>query len=401
MLIQKRWLKVFRNDLCKDQRKMEIISVDKPVSRSGYILRKHSNSIEEFINEFNVINFMQNEKIDGILRIVQIGDEINPYIDFEYYDGIRIYNIFAYIRRLKDIRPDLYQVGIKIQNILFEKIRNKQIQIQKALIKWAALNDKHDIYPQSKLYDLIELLFQVVDTSSLKLHQVFHDIDYVVKRFNAYADTPFRDSTTKNMVLYYPNLYLGRFKDELETSDVADEKRFLYFIRMLETDEYIELLNSEIIDFDFSSCEHLTTKYDDPIGLQCHEITCNGTPSEREILWVRNNIEGNHGEEIAVSFIVRYLRFGGRKLAYHIFHPNAYKYRFKYDNELFYFSNLKKFVLYFWPEAKEIIPNLLEFVTIVHDTIEYKNETIIDDIDEFEDAFPNCSRNFYLDIYPY
>ena len=101
------------------------------------------------------------------------------------------------------------------------------------------------------------------------------------------------------------------------------------------------------------------------------------------------------------TFIIRYLRFGGRKLTYHIFHPNAYKFRFKYDNEFFYFSNLNNIVLHFWPEAQSIIPNLLKFVDIVQDTIENKNETIIDDVDEYEDAFPTCSRKFYLDIYPY
>lgn len=401
MLVQNRWLEVFRNDLCKDQREMEILNVDKSISRSGLVLRKHSNSIDEYINELNVIDFFEKEKIDGILKIIQTQNGDNPFIDFEYYNGIRIFNIFAYIRRLKDVRPDLYHIGQEIQNVLFEKIQQRQVNIQKALIEWALLNNKQEIYPQTKLYDLIELLFQVINSSSLKLYKVFEDVEHVVNRFNHFADTPFRDSTTKNMLLYYPKLYLGNFKKEFESADSADEARFEYFIHMLENGAYHELFSAEIIDFDFSSCEHLTTKYDDPIGLMCHEITYTGIPDQKDILWVENKNSEEHGEEIAISFIIRYLRFGGRKLTYHIFHPNAYRFRFKYDDELFYFSNLNKIVLHFWPEAQSFIPNLLEFIDIVRDTIENRSETIIDDVDEFEDAFPTCSRKFYLDIYPY
>ena len=401
MLVQNRWLEVFRNDLCKDQREIEIFRVDRSISRSGLVLRKHSTSVEEYYNEQNVISFFEKEKIEGILRIIETKDGSDPYIDFEYYDGIRIFNVFAYIRRLRDERPDLYPIGQEIQSALYERIRKKQEQIQKALIKWAVLNNKHDVYPQTKLFDLIELLFQVFNSSTLKHNSVIEDVEHIVKQFNHYADTPFRDSTTKNMLLYYPKLYLGKFKKDDETADDADEERFAFFVQMLETGDYQDLLKADIIDFDFSSCEHLTTKYDDPIGLMCHEITYKGIPLENDILWVENNDSGLHGEEIAISFIIRYLRFGGRKLAYHIFHPDAYRYRFKYDDELFYFSNLNNIVLHFWPEAQSRIPNLLEFIDMIRDVIENKSETIIDNVDEFEKAFPTCSRKFYLDIYPY
>ena len=49
-------------------------------------------------------------------------------------------------------------------------------------------------------------------------------------------------------------------------------------------------------------------------------------------------------------------------MCYHIFHPDAYKYRFKYDNENFYFDNLKEIILHFWPSADQEIPEFLKFI---------------------------------------
>lgn len=199
------------------------------------------------------------------------------------------------------------------------------------------------------------------------------------------------------MVIYYPKLYLGNFIDENTDVLSADLKRKDFFIKMIKDGTYKDILNAPIIDFDFSSCEYLTSIYDDPIGYNCHEIMWSGTLDVEELIWYGEK-SINFGKDIALSFIIRFLRFGGRKMCYHIFHPHAYKYRFKYDNEKFYFNNLNKIIIHYWPECEKCIP---EFMNFINKVVLFDKSKIIDDIDGFELEYPSCNRKFYLDLFPY
>lgn len=399
MNISKELITVFRDDLCKDQRKIEIIEDNKGISRTGYVMRKYSSSTQEYENEQNVISYLIKLGMDGIPKILSYGKNVDGeyYIDIEYFDGIRVYNVLAYLREIIQQYDVLAERAKAAYDKMIQRCLLRQKRIQEILISWAKTHKKNDIYPQKKVLNIVKLLSEVMDVD-INLEELNKELEYITVEFNKIAEIPFRDSTTKNMVLYCPEMYIGNFVKDGEDIFAADFRRKEYFKDFIGSDRFEDFIdNTPIIDFDFSSCEHLTSVYDDPIGFLCHEITWQGMPNKSDLIWVRDNRE-IVDKDIALSFIVRYMRFGGRKIAYHIFHPNAYKYRFCYDNEDFYFNNLNKIILHYWSDAKKYIPQLMNFITYVKT---YDKKLIIDDVDEFEMFFPNSNRKFYLDLFPY
>ncbi len=389
-------LKIFRNDLCKDQREIEILSYS-----SNKLIRKYNTSLDEFESEYKVLDYLLRKNIN-VPRIFGKGYRIEndgnkvPYVDIEYFDGIRVYNIFAYLREIKQTNNIIEKQVNEIKEKLFIKCKQNQIAIQKELINFSKVYGEKKVYSQKKIYELVYMLCEIIKISPHKNLFDF-EIPYILNEFNKIANVPFRDSTTKNMLLYYPKLYLGNYIEAGQDILFADEKRKKYFVNMIKNGEYEEMLESPIVDFDFSSCKDLTSIYDDPIGFLCHEINWTGIPNVSELIWNNKNDIINN-VEIAVSFIIRFLRFGGRKLVYHFFHPNAYKYRFRYDNENFYFEKLPEIIMHYWKESKQIIPHFLNFVEAV---IIFNKYHIYNDIDIFELEYPNCNRKFYIDIYPY
>ena len=398
MVISKDLITIFKDDLCKDQREMKVLCDTEGVSSSGMILRKYNTSVEEYNNEIKVIDYLCAQNVGGIPRVLRHGFEGQvPYIDIEYFDGIRVYNLLAYMREIAEEIPDLADEAQELSGRLKERCLERQIAIQKSLILWAQECGKTEVYPQKKLRNIVSILARVMKLQGLDYGKLDSELEYIIDRFESIATVPFRDATTKNMVIYLPELYLERFLGDDGDVIEADRRRKQAVIELLRSGGYERIAEAAIVDFDFSSCEHLTTVYDDPIGFSCHEIMWQGMPKPEALLWGGSAREDN-GVDIAISFIVRFLRFGGRKLCYHIFHPHAYKYRFKYDNENFYFEHLNELIEHHWENARSIIPQFMSFVDRV---VEFDKREIIDNIDEFELAYPDCNRKFYLDLFPY
>lgn len=398
MNFSKELIDIFKDDLCKDQREMKVFRDMNGCSVSNLILRKHNLSLEEYRNEINVIDYLSSYGIQGIPRILEHGFVGGvPYIDIEYFNGIRVYNLLAYLNEIAKTEPELkgkvHEIRLHIKNKCIER----QIAIQKGLIAWAKDNNKTAIYPQQKLKNIVYILARVMELDSIDYSKLAQELDYLIEKFEQYASVPFRDATSKNMVIYMPELYLENFIDADKDVLSADQRRKEYVLNMIRENKYQAILDAPIIDFDFSSCEHLTTVHDDPIGFNCHEVLWNGMIATEELMWC-GDLSSNVGENIAISFIVRYLRFGGRKMCYHIFHPYAYAYRFKYDDENFYFDHLNEIIDYYWKDARKVIPQFMQFIDMV---VEFDKEKIIDSVDEFVAAYPDCNRKFYLDLFPY
>lgn len=399
MNISKKLIDIFKDDLCKDQREMKVFCDESRNSGSGMIMRKYNTTIEEYNNEIKVIDYLSSfEGVNGIPRVLCHGFEGEvPFIDIEYFNGIRVYNLLAYLREIELTMPNLKDKAHAIKVHIKNKCLERQIAIQKGLISWAAYYKKNVVYPQNKLKNIVFILAQVMQFKGIDYDKLSKELDEIIGRFEKIAIVPFRDATTKNMVIYCPELYLEEYLDDARDVLAADLRRKEAVINMIREDRYNNIINAPIVDFDFSSCEHLTTIYDDPIGFNCHEIMWNGLPDLNSLVW-SGTPSSNFGEDIAVSFIVRYLRFGGRKMCYHIFHPHAYNYRFKYDNENFYFVHLNEIIEHYWKEARKTIPQLMAFIELV---VKFDKDKIIDTVDEFEVVYPNCNRKFYLDLFPY
>lgn len=396
MVISKATIQAFRDDLCKDQREIKIISDVTNRTKTGLLVRKYSTSIEEFKNEVDVMTYLSSDGLDNIPSVIGSGsDSIGSYLDIEYYNGIRVFNLLAYIREFQKEFPEYFDSLSEFRESILRKCLLNQISIQKSLLKWSHISQPKTPYPQNKLFIIIDMLSELYGVE-LNQQQIKNELRFIADEFEKISIVPFRDSTTKNMVIYYPDLYLGNYIETNGDALIADKKRKQVFLKMIQDGSFQNLLHSPIIDFDFSSCENLTSVYDDPIGFSCHEITFKGIPHESSLVWLED--QRINSKDIALSFIIRYLRFGGRKMTYHIIHPHAYTYRFKYDNEFFYFNQLDQIVKHFWPESTMVIP---EFFKLIQKIKLPSKADLFDEVDEFEVQYPDCNRKFYLDIFPY
>ena len=396
MRIQQEILKAFREDLCKDQREMQII--DDKKSKTGSIVRKYSTSQNEFNNEKSVMKYLAEAGIvvPAVLSEGQSTSNGKMYLDLEYHKGIRVFNLLAYIRNIQENFPQYrYTLRIFKEKLLARCLENQK-KIQQKLLEWSRKNQCKACYPKEKLSNIVRILSDLYSIQ-LDKSEIEKELEYITKEFNNISIVPFRDSTTKNMVIAYPKLYLGNYLNEKGMDQQkADKIRQDFFLQMIQENKYEKILESKIVDFDFSSCENLTSLYDDPIGFLCHEITFKGIPKPEELIWLGNNPLDSRG--IALSFIVRFLRFGGRKLAYHVIHPHAYEYRFKYDNEFFYFDHFESIIDHFWPDSVDTIPELMKLIQSVR---KLERLDLFDNVDEYENLYRDCYSKFYLDIFPY
>jgi hypothetical protein len=99
-----------------------------------------------------------------------------------------------------------------------------------------------------------------------------------------------------------------------------------------------------LIDVDFASVEHLTTFEDDPISLHFHECSFTSCPNEPTSLLLIPSHSKTDGFRTAATFLVRYMRFGGRKLAYKLINSQGFEIRFRYDDPFFYFQQLETII---------------------------------------------------------
>ena len=79
---------LFKQDLWKDQRKLEVIKRTDDIS----LLVKYYDDIEEMKTEISITNFLNHRHIEGIPIIRPYGEmsAVMPY-----YKGIRLFNLFV------------------------------------------------------------------------------------------------------------------------------------------------------------------------------------------------------------------------------------------------------------------------------------------------------------------
>lgn len=369
---------LFKDDLWKDQRTLETYS-----TTNGKTLVKHYPSSLEKETELSVTKFLRQCGIAGIPPISSSGTN-NLVAEMPYFEGIRLFNLFV---ALDAVRFQTNGRAASVKKQLIVKCESRQREIQNALLLWRETQKCRSAYPQSKLLTIVDVL-----SYGLKLNIYRAEIEEEINRINDYyrriAIVPFRDATPKNMILCCADLYTEKFQ--------SDDERNQYIIECLQDNTYQKWMGAPIVDIDFCSCVHDTTFEDDVISLKYHERTWNGLmPSSQELLW--NGTPDN--KRAAISFLVRYFRFGGRKAAYRLLHPVGHRVRFKYDNDCFYFSQLPKFIDSLWPEFRTEYPNLAVFINSVARNLPYQDEVT----DLFLEYFPEISMNsnYYTDVFPY
>lgn len=365
---------LFKRELWKDQRLLEMITIeDKECLKRSYETENLAKT------EVELFHYLENR-----LKIAQIPHVISRegnVVVFPYIRGIRVFNLFVELDKLD---PPLSELGQDLKLGLLNRCERNQIDIQNALIDYPHFSQSQ-IYPAGKkILSMARLLAEVLGII-VNYDEIDKELDLIDNMWQSYAWVPFRDATTKNMVLASSELWLGAFNGE--------ESRRKYLVETLTTRGYENWFNAPVIDFDFSSCNEKSTPEDDVISLKFHERTWSGLPSNpNELRWTgpENPVRA------ALTFLVRYYRFGGRKAAYRLLHPWGHRIRFRHDDDSFYFQRLPGIITRLWPESIKEIPALLEFTSTATRLLANWRP----DIDYFIAEGLAEKRRYYVDMYP-
>jgi hypothetical protein len=305
-------------------------------------------------------------------------------VTYTYVKGVRVFNLIVELDRLP---ARLDHVGRLVKRNLLERCEAKQFLIQREL-RSAAADIAEQTYPiKEKLFGLMELLGEALGVPFAG-GVIRAELATLEEVWRAEALYPFRDATTKNMVLADSGLWLGNFGGD------EGARRAAIIGALDKAASNPEWLAAPIVDFDFASCVDLTTPEDDPISLKFHERTWRAPPrSPEDVLWADVLPDGRRA---AITFLVRYYRFGGRKAAYRLIHPKGHRIRFRYDCDMFYFSRLPQLVRDMWPDVDDVLPETLAFTRALSRSLGYNRPAV----DYFiAEGFAE-SRRYYVDMYP-
>jgi hypothetical protein len=367
-------LELFKRELWKDQRKLATIERD-----GRKLLVKPFATELEGQTELHVIDWLRDHTRNARLPVV-VGRDVD-HVELEYIRGVRLFNLFVELDRLP---PDLIDGGEALKRRLLETADRNQRAIQKGLREVPHLTHWRPYPAGSKIRAIIEILAPPLQIK-WDDERLAAELEHFDDRWVASASVPFRDATTKNMVLAAPELWLGNFDGE--------EARRDYLVGSLRVGTHESWLNSPVIDFDFASCGEISTPEDDLISLRFHERTWRTPPADAdELVW--GDIAPN-AERAALTFITRYYRFGGRKAAYRLLHPWGHRVRFRHDGDVFYFERLPEITARLYPSVEMEYPVLMGVTRAIARSLEAGRPAI----DQFIAAGLGEKRSYFVDMF--
>ncbi len=302
--------------------------------------------------------------------LAQDGDQLH----LELVEGIRLYELLALLRDLERQRGAPALMARAAGLTLLDRSLQQLLELQRDLLAWpraAALPP----YPlASHGGELLAVLAEVLglpalgapERQELALLQTLwegHDVRL-----------PFRDATPKNMVVGIASL-----APRLSGHDPQRRRRDLEHWLSLGEAATVRLVN-----VDFASVGHRTAPEDDLYSLLAHagslawgkRLLAQRFPHEP--FWPRAVARLVPAIDPAFSFdparaaralLVRYLRFGGRKLLYRALNPAAYAVRFGRDDPRMYFAALAAHLGRLDPGFAATFPRLLERLRQLHRAI--------------------------------
>ncbi|MDR1988239.1 MAG: hypothetical protein LBQ24_05960 [Candidatus Peribacteria bacterium] len=368
-MITKEILKVFHSDLWKDKRLMD---------PQDEIFVKKSESAIENKTEISVLRYLAEARVTGIPEIKRTeGLEIHMSI----FKGIRVFELLVILDELS--KSNAYNEAINVKKVIMDRCDKRQKEIQGLLKEWRKNEIKNGRkrikYPQNKIEKIVNLLTECRDIPFSK-ESFAKEMRQLIDYWETVVDSPFRDATTKNMVFCDPHFQ----RIELAPNESKTERNIKQVIDKLGNGIFWE--STPIADFDFSSCVYDTTIEDDYISLHYHERTFNGNTyiEPKDVIWT--GIPSH--KRAAISFYVRYYRFGGRKAAYRLLNPVNHMVRFQYDHDDFYFRNLNPIMRSLYPLIDIEFPTLLQITEDLSKHLGSKLATV----DEFYKEYVNAIR---------
>lgn len=366
-------LRQFKRELWKDQRLLETRE-----QAGVLVLVKHYGMQEEHDTELHVIEHL---RATGISHVPVIHSSSGDSLTLTYIRGIRLFNLLVELDRLPS---HLRERGEEAKASLLSRADKNQARIQGALKTIPRLPGWRPYPAGLKILRIIEILAPSLDFV-FERDGLERELEELNSQWLPETTVPFRDATTKNMVLEAPALWLGAFDGE--------DARHEALIRSFEQDEAPSWLAASLVDFDFASCGEISTPEDDYVSLHFHERTWTRPPSSPgQLLW---GDDVPSGARAALTFLTRYYRFGGRKAAYRLLHPWGHRVRFRHDGDAFYFERLPDIVRRLSSDVAERFPQLIEVTTAIARTLESGRPGV----DQFIAAGLGEKRNYFVDMY--
>ncbi|MBU3915935.1 hypothetical protein KKA14_10410 [bacterium] len=308
-------LELFHKDLWKDSRRLEIAVVN-----GNKTIRKYSDNGTSLNDEYKFISRLK--KIASF-KIPEIVSHPEKYIEFQYVAGTRAFNLIMDLKALFNQEADkcYLELGIELFQLLNDDLR----EFQSLMVNNDFCGGIGIKYP---VVEKVNNVFCLL-SSVLSIEFPFDELAKIIKLYDKHSKIPFRDASTKNVVLDIPVLYLKK---------ASSHKERLSFVRnLVKSGELKDYFRKEkIFHIDFSGCMFLCPEADDWIALRYHEATN----------WLSQCLDFEAKSttddlDLCTKF-VRFSRFGGRKLAYKLLNNNGYQIRFSLDNESYYFIEMKK-----------------------------------------------------------
>jgi hypothetical protein len=368
-------LRRFKEELWKDQRRLETRE-----GPGGMSLVKHFATKEEGETELYVLEVLSGSEAER-KRVPRVVSSSEDKVELEYVRGIRLFNLLVELDHVPD---DLLPVAARAKTKILARADTNQREIQQLLSACEPLPHWRPYQAGAKVHAIVRLLAPALDFAydEAALDRELLDFEEI---WEPMTSVPFRDATTKNMVLATPELWLGSFDGE-------DERREM-IIDSLRAEDEPEWLSAEIVDFDFASCGEQSTPEDDLISLHFHERTWRAAPvSSEDLVW---NKADHDSARAALTFITRYYRFGGRKAAYRLLHPWGHRVRFRHDRDAFYFERLPDIVGRLSPAVEERFPVLMDVTATIARSLEAGRPGV----DQFIAAGLAEKRNYFVDMY--
>jgi hypothetical protein len=347
--VRKTDVEFFVEELWKDRRPF-------PVAKSPDDFAKDCFDYPLALIEASVLLVLRErlgEQVVPVPRRIESG----KVLILERIKGARLFDLLRHLSWIGEVAPD--SGADEIRKMLLGRARERLRKIQLELAQLSPLYC-HEPYPlKRKLTSLLDLFLRV-----LAVQNVPESWRNSLEQFVDYWDSdcasiPFRDATTKNMIVAHPDLTLDCGKDSEATQRAA--------VRTLLEGAPKEIWETiPIVDIDFSSVVHLTSIEDDPISLNCHQWTFGSEPIEPASFVLDPMLGRPDPMRAASTLFVRYLRFGGRKLAYFLINPQGFKMRFAYDDPLFYFEKLPALCGALSPDFERTYPDLIAIVNSIY-----------------------------------
>lgn len=279
--------------------------------------------------EFRVLEMLSAAGIT-VPRPLAVHGEV---VTMELVEGIRVFDL---LRVLRTVAPDVIPA-------LLARLRERLAEVQKVLVY-----NRHELpdapYPfGTKVVAMIRLLSRLLDVPAPDAAELAQWTQ-LSSMWRGMLDTPFRDATTKNMILAHPELSVSS-PDRLGT------------LESITSSDPGQLLTAPIVDVDFSLCGFRSTAADDWVSLLMHEACAPWTT------WPNDSDLDFDQQTLGLTLLVRYVRFGGRKMSYSLMHPGAAGIRFAYDDAGFYFRRLPALLTQVWPGFADRYPLALRRIS--------------------------------------